>query len=168
MPRIRPVPDGPELHPTDLFVLISPESVGRMNQDASHLRLLAIFHYVLAAGSALFSSAFVLHFVWGLATVRGEQLSAAPPPKVPMPPGFGIMMMVMSGGAVLLGWAFAACLVLAGRSLTARKRHTFCLVIAGVTCLLCNPVGTVLGGLTIVVLLRPSVKELFGLTQTHG
>jgi hypothetical protein len=29
-------------------------------------------------------------------------------------------------------------------------------------CLVCNPLGTVLGAFTVVVLMRPSVKELFG------
>jgi len=36
----------------------------------------------------------------------------------------------------------------------------FCLVMAGVECIF-TPFGTVLGVLTIIVLVRPSVKELF-------
>jgi hypothetical protein len=50
----------------------------------------------------------------------------------------------------------------AGRSLARRKRYLFCLIVAGTMCVMCNPLGTVLGVFTIVVLLRPSVKELFG------
>ena len=38
---------------------------------------------------------------------------------------------------------------------------TFCLVMGAVACMF-MPVGTVLGVFTIVVLMKPSVKELFG------
>jgi hypothetical protein len=72
------------------------------------------------------------------------------------------MLMAVGAGAVLVGWGFAACLVLAGRSLRDRRRYLFCLVMAGLMCVLCNPLGTILGVFTIIVLVRPSVKELFG------
>lgn len=134
-----------------------------MNQDESHLRLLAIFHYVLAAGSAVFSSVFLFHFVWGLSILQGKRIfDSASNAATQPPPAVAIMMMLMGGGAIALGWAFAACLVVAGRSLAAKKRHMFCMVIAGFACVLCNPLGTVLGVFTIMTLQRPSVKELFG------
>jgi len=138
-----------------------------MNDDESHLRLLAIFYYVLAAGAALFSSVFLFHFFLGFFTLQGRPFffeAAHPPP----PPAFGIMMMAAGGGAVALGWGFAASLVLAGRSLMARKRYTYCIVIAAIACLVCNPLGTVLGAFTIVVLMRPSVKQLFGVGQQRA
>jgi hypothetical protein len=84
------------------------------------------------------------------------------PGKGDPPPEFGIFLMAMGGGAILIGWSFAACLIVAGRSLSERKRYLFCLIVAGLTCVLCNPLGTVLGVFTIVVLMRPSVKEMFG------
>ena len=52
-------------------------------------------------------------------------------------------------------------MVLAGRYLARRERYTFCLVVAGVECMF-MPFGTVLGVFTIIVLSRPSVKDLFG------
>jgi hypothetical protein len=129
-----------------------------VTQDESHLKMLSIFHYVLAGGAALFSSMFLMHFVMGLAMLGGAFSEGKNPP----PPAIGVLFMGIGGMAILLGWSFAACLIVAGRSLTQHKRHTFCLVVAALACLVCNPLGTVLGVFTIVVLLRPSVKALFG------
>ena len=132
-----------------------------MNQDESHLGLLSLLHYVLAGLCALFSSFFLIHIAWGISIWRGGSFLSSPTHGGPPVP-FGIMMTFMGGAAVLSGWIFAVCLVVAGRSLAARKRYTFCLVVAGVACVLCNPLGMLLGVFTFVVLLRPSVKELFG------
>jgi len=48
----------------------------------------------------------------------------------------------------------------AGKNLSNHRRRIFCLVI---TCMNCInvPLGTVLGVFTIIVLVRPSVKDLF-------
>jgi hypothetical protein len=134
-----------------------------MNQDDSQLRLLSVLHYVLAALSAFFSSFFLIHVAWGISIWRGVSLFPSPPHGGPPVP-FGIMMMFIGGAAVLAGWIFAACLVVAGRSLAARRRYIFCLVVAALACVLCNPLGIGLGVFTFIVLLRPSVKELFGAT----
>jgi hypothetical protein len=61
---------------------------------------------------------------------------------------------------IVAGWTLAGLMVLAGRSLAARTRYTFCLVIGAVECLF-MPVGTVLGVFTIIVLVRESVKGMF-------
>ena len=119
-------------------------------------------HYLLAGGSALLSSIFLFHFFWGFSTLQGKPFFEAGHAGPPTPPSFGIALMAVGGGAVAIGWGFAACLVIAGRSLMARKRHTYCVVVAAIACLVCNPLGTVLGAFTIVILMRPSVKELFG------
>lgn len=133
-----------------------------MNEDESHLRMLSVFHYVLAALSALFSSFFLFHLIWGISIWRGVPLFPAPTHGAPPPVPVGIMMTFMGAAAIIGGWSFAVCLVIAGRSLAERKRYTFCLVVAGVACILCNPIGTGLGIFTFVVLFRPSVKRLFG------
>jgi hypothetical protein len=130
-----------------------------MTRDESHLKLLSIFHYVLAGMSALFSSLFLMHFFMGLAMLSGafgEHGKNDPPRAV------GLLFMALGGAAVLLGWSFAGALIVAGRSLTRHKRYTFCLVVAALMCVLCNPLGTVLGVFTIIVLMRPEVKPLFG------
>jgi hypothetical protein len=132
-----------------------------MSQDESHLKLLSIFHYVLAVPAALFSSLFLMHFFWGLAIWLGvpflEQAGKDAPPRA-----LGLFLMAMGAGIVLIGWSMATCLIVAARSLAQRRRYLFCLIIAGAMCVMCNPPGTVLGVFTIIVLMRSSVKQLFG------
>jgi hypothetical protein len=68
----------------------------------------------------------------------------------------------MGGGVVLAGWLFAGLVVPAGRSLPCRAHHLYCIIVAAVMCVTCNPLGTVLGVFTIAGLMRPSVKALVG------
>lgn len=129
-----------------------------MNKDLEHLRLLSIFHYVVAGLAAFFSCFALLYSIFGILMISGAMSGNG---KAPPPPFLGWMFIVFSAVALLLGWGFAACLVLAGRYLQAHRRYTFCLVIAGLECMF-SPFGTVLGVFTLIVLLRPSVQELFG------
>lgn len=137
-------------------------------QDTEHLRLLSIFHYVVAGLQATFACFPIIHFVVGTAMV------AIPPNRgdgaegVWVPKAMGCFFMAISGALILAGWTLAACMVLVGRNLAARKRHTFCLVVAGIESAACMPFGTALGVFTIVVLLRPSVKALFGPPVQQG
>jgi hypothetical protein len=137
-----------------------------MTKDQEHLKLLAIFHYVLAGCSTCFSSMFLMHFFWGLAVLTGSPF-LGPAEKNPPPAPMGIVLMLIGGGIVLMGWSFAACLVFAGRSLTQQRRYVFCFTVAVLMCVFCNPLGTVLGVFTIITLMRPTVKELFGVEQAR-
>jgi hypothetical protein len=129
-----------------------------MRDDLHHLRLLSIFHYVVAGLSALCGSIPIIHLVMGVGILMGwfDQQSVEPPP-----PLVGWLFVVIGGAGVLFGWAFAVCMAVAGSLLNRHKGYLFCLVMAGIACLV-QPFGTVLGVFTILVLSRPSVKELFG------
>jgi cytochrome c oxidase subunit IV len=127
-----------------------------MNQDSEHLKLLAIFHYVVAGMTALFACIPFLHFFMGLALATGTF-----PDTEPGAQPIGIFIMVFAGLFILAGWTLAALIAYAGRSLQTRRRYIFCLVMAGVECIV-MPFGTVLGVFTIVVLMRDTVKEVFG------
>jgi hypothetical protein len=129
-------------------------------QDAEHLRLLSIFHYVVAGMQVLFASFPIIHFVIGAAMVFGPGSFGSKSGEAP-PAAVGWFFMLFAGAWMLVGWTLAACMVVAGRSLAQRRRYTFCLVVAGITAAVCMPFGTVLGVFTIVVLMRPSVKEAF-------
>lgn len=72
----------------------------------------------------------------------------------------GAIFTVLALGMIITSWIVAALVVLAGKSLKQRKRHTFCMIVAGIECLF-MPLGTVLGVFSLVVLTRPSVKALF-------
>jgi hypothetical protein len=129
-----------------------------MNQDEEHLRLLSIFHYVCAGLAALFACFPILYLVMGMIMVFSPQSFGSTKEQ---PPEFmGVFLIILGGVLTLLGWSLAACIAFAGRCLVRRKRHTFCLVIAGIACLF-MPFGTILGVFSIVVLMRPSVKALF-------
>ena len=73
----------------------------------------------------------------------------------------GEIFVIMGGTIMVLGWVYAGCVIYAGRCLAKRKRYLYCLVMAGICCLF-FPFGTALGVFAIIVLIRPSVKELFG------
>ena len=127
-----------------------------MSQDSEHLKLLAIFHYVVAGMTAIFACFPFIHFFMGLALATGA-LGATDAEARPV----GIGLMVIAGLFILAGWTLAALIAYSGRSLQTRRRYTYCLVMAGVECIF-MPVGTVLGVFTIIVLMRDTVKELFG------
>ena len=127
-----------------------------MNQDSEHLKLLSIFHFVVAGMAALFACIPFIHFFIGLAMVTGTLPDTGPEVQP-----IGIFLIVFAGLFILAGWTLAVLIAYAGRSLQTRRRYTYCLVMAGVECIF-MPFGTVLGVFTIIVLMRDSVKELFG------
>ena len=126
-----------------------------MNQDLDHLKLLSIFHYIVAALFALCACFPLIHFFMGLAMVFdwGDMGDA---------PGFvGWLLMAFATVFILCGWALAVCLALAGKYLSERTHYTYCFVMACIACVFA-PFGTVLGVFTLLVLVRDSVKRLFG------
>ena len=127
------------------------------SQDQQHLDLLGIFHYVVAGISALFSLIPVIHLAMGLAMVTGHFPHT---PGEPDPAMFGWIFVAIGAALILFGLAFSALLAYAGRCLRQRRRYTFCLVMAAISCAF-MPFGTVLGIFTLVVLTRPSAKSLF-------
>jgi hypothetical protein len=140
---------------------VSADAAGRPSDpDAEHLKLLAIFHFVVAPMQALVSSIPIIHFLVGAAIFTGGVFGKSAE-RAPMAV-FGGLFMLVAAAVILFGWALAICEVVAGRSLMQRKRYRFCLVVAAAEAALCMPFGTVLGVFTIVVLVRPSVKAAFG------
>ena len=127
-----------------------------MSQDTEHLKLLSIFHYVAAGMAALVACIPFLHFFMGIALATGA-FGDTDPEARPV----GIVMALVALCFIVLGWVFAALVAIAGRNLSRRRNYTYCLVMAGVECIF-MPVGTVLGVFTIIVLVRDSVKEMFG------
>ncbi len=130
-------------------------------QDLEHLKLLSIFHYVVAAMTALFSCFWLIYVVFGfvflLMPTTGPPGQGPPPAEAKI---IGLVIIIIFGAIVLFGWAAAVCVFLAGRFLAAQTHYIFCMIVAGVECLF-MPFGTVLGIFTIIVLVRPTVKTLF-------
>jgi hypothetical protein len=126
-----------------------------MNQDLEHIRLLSVFHYVLGGLAALFACIPFIHFFLGIGFMSGWFEGTDPEAQ-----RVGFFLTSIAAIFILVGWGFAFAIVMAGRFLSQRRNYTYCLVVAGVSCIF-MPFGTVLGVFTIIVLVRPSVKQLF-------
>lgn len=129
-----------------------------MPTDIEHLRLLAVFHYVVGGLTALFSLFPLFHLAMGIAMITGrfEEMSGGETL-------IGWFFIAISGAIIAVGLAFSASLIVAGRSLARQKNYTFCMVMAALACAF-FPFGTVLGVFTIIVLQRESVRSLFAST----
>lgn len=131
-----------------------------MTPDDDHLRLLSIFHYIVGGLIGLFGLIFVIHLVIGLIILLSPQTMRDSSGQLP-PAAVGWLFTLMGAAAVTVGLAVAGLVIAAGRFLARRSHYTFCFVIACLECLF-QPFGTVLGIFTIIVLLRDSVKQRFG------
>ncbi|KQR13535.1 MULTISPECIES: hypothetical protein [Xanthomonas] len=135
--------------------------------DLQHLKLLSIFHYLLAGITALFSLFPLIHLFMGLAIVTGHlpmngNNGETAPDEMRM---FGWIFVVFAAAIIICGLTLAGFMAYAGRCIAQRRRHLLCLVVAGISCSF-MPFGTVLGVFTLVTLLRPQVKALFGPAAT--
>ena len=127
--------------------------------DADHLRLLSIFHYVLAGLSLVGIGFLVLHYSFMHSFFADPEMwkgqkSGPPPPK---------LLAMFKWFYVFFGLLLAAtgaANLLSGLLIQRRKYRTFSLLVAGINCLQ-FPFGTVLGVFTFVVLLRDSVREAY-------
>jgi hypothetical protein len=102
----------------------------------------------------------------GIAMVTGRMPDTGDQPEAVL---FGWFFIAMATAMIACGAVFSVCLILTGRFLAQRLHYTFCFVIAAIACVFV-PFGTVLGIFTILVLVRPSVKQMFaasGPTQTR-
>ena len=131
-----------------------------MSQDNEHLKLLAIFHYVVAGLSALCSFFPLIYTTVGAVFIFAARHGTAKPGE-DLPPEFlGWIFVVLGSVLFLIGMAMAVCILMTGRSLAFRKRYHFAFVMACIECLFI-PFGTILGVFTLVVLSRESVRGLF-------
>lgn len=135
-----------------------------MSRDEEHLKLLSIFHYVVAGCAALFACFPGIYVIMGLIMILAPGQFNGNGQGQPPPPFVGWILVVIGAVFILLGWTFAGCVLAAGRFLARRKRYTFCLVMGAVECLF-MPFGTVLGVFTIITLIREPVKQLFASGQ---
>ena len=130
-----------------------------MNKDLEHLKLLSIFHYVYAGLTALFSCFPIIHVGLGVLFILMPETAGGggdPPPKL-----MGWIFIGVGLAIIVIGWTVAILRAIAGRCLARRRAYWYCFAIAILDCL-SVPLGTVLGVFTLIVLVRPTVKALFG------
>ena len=128
--------------------------------DEEHLKLLSIGYLVSAGLNVLFSLFGLLYAFMGV--FIGAVVAHAP-----TRPGPGPAPELMGWFFGLFGFAIFAFMVglgvlkfMVARRVKQRRSHTFCMVVAGVSCI-GLPYGTLLGVFTFLVLSRPSVVRLF-------
>ena len=137
-----------------------------MTQDEEQIKLLAVFHYIVAGLAGLISLFPIIHLCVGLYLVFGRQHMTGPG-QTPPPIWIGWILVTVASLVIVAGMTLALFILFAGRCLAKRKHHTFCFVVACVECLF-MPFGTVLGVFTIVALNKDLVKQLFNGPPVHS
>ena len=131
--------------------------------DADHLKLLAVFHYVVAGFAFLGIGFLILHYTMMSHIMFNPKMwegqKGGPPPQE----FFAIFkwFYLVFGALLVIG---SVCNLLSGLWIRARRHRVFSLVVAGINCFQV-PLGTALGVFTIIVLLRDSVRELYEARQ---
>jgi len=133
------------------------------DEDANHVNLLGIFHYVLGGITLVFAFCPSLHLTLGIAMLMGglEDEAGEAPPVI-----FGVIFTVIPVLLMITGWVLGGVMLYAAGCLRQHQRLTLCQVLAGTECIF-MPFGTVLGVLTLIVLNRPQVRAAFD-TATTG
>src|SRR5438034_1868507 len=136
-----------------------------MNQDAERLRLLAIFHYIVAGLAVLFSLFPLLYTTIGAIFISVAR-HGTPRPSEELPPEFlGWIFVGVGSFLFLVGIAMAICILIAGRCLSRRRCYSFSLVMACIECLFV-PFGPMLRVVTIIALARVLVISGFETSLT--
>jgi len=139
-------------------------------EDADHLQLLAIFHFI-GAGLAMIGILFICaHYMMFHAFIANPQMwipqqnqrQAFPQPFPPQQ--FFMMFRVLYVIFALWFVGSGVLNLISGFCIIARKHRTFSIVVAAINCLHI-PLGTVLGVFTIIVLMRDSVREVYDVPQ---
>ena len=153
-------PDDAAVCAIDQTPLIPPRPrLSNLTREEQHLRLLSIFHYVVAGFAGLFALFPIIHLIIGLTMIFSPEKFGG---KGEPPPAFlGWFFVIFAATFIVLGCTFAVLVLTTGRFLARRKHYLFCLVMGGVECLFV-PFGTVLGVFTIIVLMQEPVKQMFG------
>jgi hypothetical protein len=147
----------------------TPVLAGGVYRDIEHLNILGICHYVWGGLVMLFGCLGLFYIVLGIMFINGTMPGPNPVMNGPSPafngapgppPQFGWIFVIMGAGFILFSWTLGILSLFAGYNLRARRRRTFCMVVAGFNCL-SIPLGTVLGVFTFIVLARPTMTGLF-------
>jgi hypothetical protein len=130
------------------------------DRDLDHLKLLAIFHYIVGGLTIAMSSFFLIHFTMLILVYVNPEMVPDPPQGQQPPQVLWLVLACVVGGLILLGWTFGILTIVSGRMLLKHRARTFSFIIAGLNCLF-FPYGTALGVCTLLVLTRDSVRQLY-------
>ena len=130
--------------------------------DADHLKLIGVFHLVLAGLTLLglgflFLHWFFLHLFFGNPEFFKHAKEGPPPEQF-----FVIFkwFYILFGSCIATGGLLNA---ISGWCILRRRGRIYSLIVAGLDCAIV-PIGTTLGVFTFIVLLRDSVREAYEAT----
>lgn len=119
-----------------------------VNRDEEHLRLLGIFHLLIAGiNTALLVIFVLLPLLVGPRWLHVLKMSHASPEKL------------MKG--LIVGILITAVYTFNGLSLKKKQHYISCIILSCIECLTNIPYGLIMGVSAILVLRRESVRELF-------
>ena len=136
-----------------------PVSPDRLDKDAEHLKLLAIFHFICAGLAGLGIGFLLLHytlfstFLTNPAFAGDKKLPFSPTEFFAVFRWFYLLM-----GALLTAGGVAN--LLSATWIRARRNRVGSMVVAGINCLH-MPIGLGLGIFTLMVLSRDSVRRVY-------
>lgn len=130
-----------------------------INRDEEHLRLLGLYHLVVAGINAV-----VLIVFFVLPLLLGPDFLAGL--NVPVPPGGKAALQEHLIKGLLMVGLVTVILALNGWSIKKRQHYISCLILSCIECL-SVPVGMILGVSSILVLRRESVREIFRQSAIH-
>ena len=155
-------PASPSVPPTSsssppppiAYVVVVPDA------DSDHLRLIAIFHFVLGPIQLLFALFPLVYVAIGILFVSGVIPSDPHQSNGGDPEVIGWVFIAFGTAFTVIAGLFGALTLYSGFQIRARRRRMFSLVAAGINCVH-FPFGTALGVFTLIVLLRRSVEALY-------
>ncbi len=139
--------------------------------DEEHLKLLSIFYYIsggitLAISLFIFVESFLLFSIFSHVAEYGTYTSVAVG-RGEFNPMFFSVFRYLFIFLFILTLIFGIAQIISGKFLRDKTHKTFSFVVA-IICLLSFPYGTILGVMTIIVLNRNSVVELYRKKQQES
>lgn len=128
-----------------------------MADRRDHLQILAFFHYAVGAMMAMVAVVPLVLSAVGSQMARpgGDEAIRTQGARVTELASFGC-----AAALLVVGLLAGGVVAYAGRCLLERRRYRFCLAAAALACLFL-PIGTLLGTVTLALLLAPDVRALF-------
>lgn len=128
-------------------------------QDRDQLHILTILHYIFAALGVFGLCFLALHYVAFAAFLEVPQIQDDLAEQQ-FPFEIFDRLPLLYGFFAILGMLHIVLNIVAGLGIHRRRWRTFCIVVAAINCMQ-MPLGTGLGIFTIIVMLRPSVRDRF-------
>ncbi len=131
-----------------------------VDRDIEHLRILSIFQYAAAGITGLVGLFPLIHvFIGTMFLLMPESMRGsgkdAPPREI------GFVFLGLGGAFILAAWSIAAAHFFTARFLKQRRHFWFCVFASAITCVACMFSSGIVGIGSLVILLRPGVRELF-------